>query len=192
MMIRSFFAIPLSTEIIDEIFVVMKKIKSVLPKAPIKWVEPQNLHLTIKFLGNSSDKDLNIIKEQLQKEIHIFENFKLSFSNLDAFPSIRNPKVVWVGCIHNESLQRLFEIIENVCANINIPFENKPLSPHITVARVKKSFTTEELEVFTKIISHLRTKEFGAQVVKGVSLLCSDLKPAGPVYTPIHKFMFSK
>ncbi|MHB8134305.1 MAG: RNA 2',3'-cyclic phosphodiesterase [Anaerolineaceae bacterium] len=192
MMIRSFFAIPLSTEIKDGIFMETKRIKSELPGANIKWVEPQNLHLTLKFLGNSSDKDLYKIVEHLQNEIHVFKNFMLSFSNLGIFPSIKNPKVVWVGCDQSKLLQQLFSIIESVCTIINIPYEEKPFSPHITIGRVKNSFSTEELDLFRKIISELKTKEFGAQEVMGFSLLRSVLTPTGPIYTPIHKFMFSK
>lgn len=191
MMIRSFFAIPLSTKINDRIFVEMSKVKNLISGAPIKWVEPQNLHLTIKFLGNSTNKDIQTIADRLQKEIQFFKDFQLSFHSFGAFPTIKNPKVIWVGCDANEPLQRIFMIIENICSNFNIPYEERPFSPHITLGRVKNHFTKEESLAFSKIISQIRTLDFGTQEVKGFSLLRSDLKPTGPIYTPIHKFMFS-
>jgi len=191
MMIRSFFAIPLSTKINDRIFVEMSKVKNLLLGAPIKWVEPQNLHLTIKFLGNSTIKDLNTIVDHVQKEIQFFKDFQLSFHSFGAYPSVKNPKVIWVGCDSNEQLQRLFKIIEDISSNFNIPCEERLFSPHITLGRVKNIFTKEESEVFTKTISQLRTIKFGTQDVNGFSLIRSDLRPSGPIYTPIYKFMFS-
>lgn len=104
---------------------------------------------------------------------------------------LRTQKLFWVGCDSNEQLQRLFKIIEDISSNFNIPCEERLFSPHITLGRVKNIFTKEESEVFTKTISQLRTIKFGTQDVNGFSLIRSDLRPSGPIYTPIYKFMFS-
>jgi 2'-5' RNA ligase len=187
-MIRAFIAIPLNSALKNEILLAANKLRQVVPAGSAKWVETQNIHLTLKFLGDTDQKILNALIQDLQQEKEAIKQFAFACANLGAFPNAKNPRVIWAGSSSSDHLIHLFKIIENICLKNNFPAEEKPFSPHITLARIKKTLEADCANDFVNAISQFKSCEFGEQVVNEFTLYRSDLKQSGPIYTPIHKF----
>jgi 2'-5' RNA ligase len=147
-------------------------------------VKPDNIHLTLKFLGDINENQLKQISEGLTAIAINTESFKLGIGKIGAFPRINNPKTVWVGVEQNSLLIDLFEQLEEIASNSGIPKEKRSFSPHLTVGRVK--FLSKENR-FTSILTEL---EFEEEIipVNSVSFIESRLTPEGPVYSVIHKY----
>lgn len=174
---RCFLAIKLPEEIKNEIL----KIQKQLPEAKLKLVEPQNLHLTLKFLGNINDFQLNKIKEALKKIK--FEKFRASLGDIGVFPSYDFIRVVWVGMEPSEKIKQLHEKIDFVIEKENFK-QDKNFESHITLARIKFIKNKEE---FIKKLKEIKVKPIEFLVEK-FSLEKSTLTREGPIYETIKEF----
>jgi 2'-5' RNA ligase len=186
--IRSFIAIPISKAIKDRILSIIRTLQQKSPTRSIKWVEPKNIHLTIKFLGDSEFVNLNRLAKQMHISLEKTRSFDLAFSKLGAFPSTRNPRVIWVGCQINDQLTNLYQQIDQICVENRFLSDSKPLSPHITIGRVKSPLREDESLQLNDVMTGLKTVELGSQQINNFFLYKSDLKPGGPIYTPIDQF----
>ena len=187
--IRSFIAIPISKPIKDRILSIILTLHQKSPTRSIKWIEPKNIHLTIKFLGDSEFDNLNRLAKQIHNRLEKTRSFDLEFSKLGAFPSIKNPRVIWVGCQINEQITNLFKLIDTICAENRFMSESKPLSPHITIGRVKSPLREDGVLRLNDVMTNLKTVELGSQKINNFFLYKSDLKQGGPIYTPIDEFI---
>lgn len=186
--IRTFVAIPLSPVVIDELRKVVEKLRP-LSKG-VNWVKPESIHLTLKFLGNLSTDDVSKVFEGMEK---IFQNapsaFALTTSGLGAFPSMRRPRVLWVGIAVSgmENLLRLQKLIETELNQRGFLLEERPFSPHLTLARIKfADHLSELMQAFTNY--QFPEIEFP---VKNVLVMRSDLRPQGAVYSIQKNFLLS-
>ncbi len=151
--------------------------------AGIKWVEPKLIHLTIKFLGEIEDTRADQIAQTLESVCGGHKGFDIEFSTVGSFG--RPPKVIWLGTKKvTAQLEKLAQDIEQAFENLGFEKEQRPFSPHLTIARVKERRPdTQLIEViggFGKI---------DAQSVKADSVCFykSQLTSAGPVYTLLKK-----
>jgi len=185
--IRSFIAIPLNAEIISRIEKTQKELKT-LP-AEVKWVNPRSIHLTLKFLGNVEEGDIENIAQGIQNGIKGFKPWSAAIKNVGAFPSLKSPRVVWVGIEDQGSqLVRLQNQIEKEMANLGFEEEKRAFSPHLTLGRIRSPRGKDEL---VKYLLDERERVFGEINVDRVILFKSELKPTGAVYTVLKEFTFS-
>ena len=175
--IRAFAAVEVKAG--REIVSLIKELKSL--DAKVKTVEPHNIHLTIKFFGEIEEKEVNVISEGM-KAFEDMASFEISLSKVGAFPSIRHPKVIWVGIERNENLEELWRIMENASAKAGIAPDKREFSPHLTIGRVKHAKNPGELRDFLR--AH-ENDDFGRQQVKEIKLKKSLLTPAGPIYSDL-------
>ncbi len=187
--IRSFIAIPISKPIKDRILSTVLTFQQKSSTRSIKWVEQKNIHITIKFLGDSEFEILNHLAKQIHNSLEKTRAFDLTFSNLGAFPSIRNPRVIWVGCQINEQLANLYKLIDQICVENHFLSDSKPLSPHITIGRVKSPLKEDDSLQLNDVMTSLKTVELGSQKINNFFLYKSELKPDGPIYSPIDEFV---
>ncbi|WP_309493619.1 RNA 2',3'-cyclic phosphodiesterase [Candidatus Hecatella orcuttiae] len=151
--------------------------------ADLKLVEPENLHFTLRFLGELSPSTLKAVVEELGKLR--FQPFPVRLQGLGAFPSVRRINVVWVGM--SEGAEKLGEIAKNLEAGlrrIGIPPDPKGFSPHLTLARVKTGKNREEL---SRLLAQHSQTPVGRMEVKAVRLKRSILTPKGPRYSTVHE-----
>lgn len=185
---RLFIAIDLLPEIKGEISDFCKKFqKNNYPG--IKWVEKENLHITLLFLGDTSEDDKRLLIERLKEIADEFQPFQLRIENKGFFPNSREPRVVWLGITDTEkNLLRIyskmtesFEFLKNKSFK-----ENKSFIPHLTVARIK-NIKYEILKKFVDsfILSQLKSTDF---LVDGLTLFKSTLTRNGAVYEIIKHF----
>ena len=184
--IRSFIAIPLGAELISRIEKIQRELKT-LP-ADVKWVNPKSIHFTLKFLGNVEEGNIEKIAQGIQNGMRGFKPWPGAVKNMGAFPSLKSPRVVWIG-IEDQGgqLVRLQNQIEKEMANLGFEEEKRAFSPHLTLGRVRSPRGKDEL---VKYLLDERERVFGEINVDRVILFKSELKPTGAVYTVLKEFSF--
>jgi 2'-5' RNA ligase len=183
--IRAFIAIDLSPEIIKKLAEVIDNLRARLPDTPVRWVPAKNIHLTLKFLGDVSLTNLEMLKKILQAEVQDRPSFEISVGDLGAFPSIHRPRVVWVGVEAPPDLAALQRCIESETARLGYAREDRPFSPHLTLGRVSRNATSQDTRAIGEVLSCSRVSFLGATRVQSVHLYRSDLRPGGAVYTQL-------
>ncbi len=150
-------------------------------QVPMKVVEPYNLHITLRFIGEVRRGVVEEIARSL-KEVR-FKAFNITFKGLGAFPSILNPRVVWIG-VSEESggyreLLNLRNEVERIVRRLGIPGEREDFIPHLTLARIKGGRNITSL---VRLLNEMSDYEFGSMVVDRLRLKKSTLTRQGPIY----------
>jgi 2'-5' RNA ligase len=183
--IRAFIAIDLSLDIQHRLDDVLQNYKSQLANIPIRWVAATNIHLTLKFLGDVSLSNLNILTDMIQAEISAHHQFDISVGGSGAFPNIRQPRVIWVGVEAPPALNAIQNGIETTTTRLGYTREERAFSPHLTLGRVSRNATSQDVKAISKVLDVTRVGFLGATCVEKVHLYRSDLQPTGAVYTQI-------
>jgi 2'-5' RNA ligase len=183
--IRAFIAIDLSLDIQHRLDEVVHMYKAQLTNIPIRWVDASNIHLTLKFLGDVSVSNINILTDMIQTEISGHHQFEISVGGSGAFPNIRQPRIIWVGVEAPPELTAIQNGIEATTGRLGYTREERAFSPHLTLGRVSRNATSQEVKAITKALEATRVGFLGATCVEKVHLYRSDLQPNGAVYTQI-------
>ena len=178
--VRSFISIDLEDEkILSQVESIMSSLSSL--GGDLKPVERENIHLTLKFLGNVSASKLEEIKSSLKQVA--FPPFSLEIKGAGAFPNLKRMNVIWVGVGEGWSqVELIFEQTEKLLLQLGFSRETRAFSPHITVARVKSGRKRDEIAAF---LGHLADESFGTFTVEKVRLKQSILSPSGPTYSTL-------
>ena len=180
-MIRSFLAIELPKAVLRKIEEVQADLKSA--RADVRWVSPEKIHLTLKFFGNIEESRIDSIFRAIQEPLRNTSPFSIRVQGIGAFPHVKNPRVIWLGLITDgQNLTSLQKQIETQLEKIGFQSEDRPFHPHLTLGRTKSSRGKDELA--GRMEKH-KEEEFGDLQVERVILFKSDLKPSGPIYTPL-------
>ena len=183
MLIRSFIAIELPKEIKEDLGKIQDELKK--SNADIKWVEPKNIHLTLKFLGNVDEKKLEDIKRILRNLSERYKGFFIELSRIGAFPKISSPRVIWIGIEKGkEELSKIFLELEEQLENIGFKKEERGFSSHITIGRVRSVLNRIRLIEEVKKINSLSRLSLSCNKI---TLFKSTLTPKGPIYEAIYQ-----
>ncbi|MFH1276455.1 MAG: RNA 2',3'-cyclic phosphodiesterase [Candidatus Woesearchaeota archaeon] len=177
---RLFIGIPVSTEIKENILALILQFKTI--KAEFSIISPENLHFTVKFLGDVEDVKIEEIKTILTKISQKQNSFKIFLSKLGAFPSLEKINVIWVG--GSKELLPLMKTANSSLSHIKESDYAEEV-PHLTIARVKSELNKEKLKEF---IQKHQNDTFGEMIVDKLVLYKSNLTPEGPVYEVIEEF----
>jgi 2'-5' RNA ligase len=149
--------------------------------ADLKTVEPRNIHMTIRFLGNVTAGTVEKIFEGMKKVQ--FVPFDVQILGVGAFPDVRYPRVVWAGMAEGaDKLRGIFGQLEPHLRSLGFAPDPKGFSPHLTLARVRSGRNKAEL---AKFISENANYEFGTVRAACLRLKKSDLTPKGPIYSTL-------
>ena len=181
--IRAFIAIDLSKEIQSQLEQVSAQLKQRLEGLPIRWVPVENVHLTLKFLGDVSLSNLDILQKILRSVSAAHHPLEISAGGLGAFPKAHRPRVIWVGLDAPAELAALQHGIDVETARLGYAREERPFSPHLTVGRVSRNATPADIRVVASVVEEFRVGFLGAAWVNAVHLYRSDLQPGGATYT---------
>ncbi len=184
--VRAFIAIPLSNEVHQRLEEISSQLKKKLGDKIVRWVSPRNIHLTLKFLGDVPVSSLGNLNEIITNEAGRMAAFELQVGGLGAFPSIQRPRVIWVGVQAPAQLTELQQHIDLETAKIGYASEGRPFSPHLTLGRVNRDGTPDELRRIGPAIAGVKVENFSGCAVDTVNLYKSDLKPGGSVYTTLY------
>ncbi len=181
--IRAFIAIDLSPELQQVLARLSRELQARLSHLPLRWVPPENIHLTLKFLGDISTRNLRLIQELMAREAALYPPFEFSAGTLGAFPSMRHPRVLWVGVEGPKVLFQLQESLEKVMARLGYPPDSKPFAPHLTLARMARTARGEDIRALAHALRQEKVGYLGSTRVEAIHLYRSDLRPSGAVYT---------
>jgi 2'-5' RNA ligase len=147
--------------------------------ADLRLVSPENIHITLRFLGNIAPAMVDQIHGEMEQVE--FKPFEVSIKGLGAFPNLRRINVVWVGIRKGANeLRNMFEQLEPRLQNLGFKRDVKGFSPHLTIARVK---TGRNKAVLAKLLMELEDYEFGSVKAECLKLKKSVLTPQGPIYS---------
>ncbi|MCS7247738.1 MAG: RNA 2',3'-cyclic phosphodiesterase [Anaerolineales bacterium] len=183
--LRAFIAIELPSGVQQRLGRVIQRLQDQLRGVAIRWVKPQNLHLTLKFLGEVSLNNLELIKEILAREAAQVPSFEFSIGELGAFPNAKRPRVLWLHVTAPPPLLALQRSLDLQTARLGYLSEEREYSPHLTIGRVNRQISQTELNRITLLLqeAHLGLDEVVS--VTFLTLFRSDLHPDGSVYTPL-------
>lgn len=183
---RTFIAVELEKNLIDTIDNFIFKTYREIDSNKISWVKKENLHITLKFLGEIDEKQVEIVKNLLRDISKNIKEFTITIEGLGVFPKINFPRVIWLGIKNGESeLKSLANLIEEALSKHNFPKEQKEFLAHLTIARVKQ---IKKINEIINYIEKYKTQTFGISRIYNITFFQSILRPEGPEYKILEKF----
>jgi RNA 2',3'-cyclic 3'-phosphodiesterase len=182
--IRSFIAIEMPTEVRKSLSRLQQSLKASGPQ--VKWVEPENLHLTLQFLGNIDAAKVSDIASAIEKAAAGIRPFRIEIGGLGAFPDTRRVNIIWVGLAGE--MEKLDKLQKNIGANLTplgFPPETRPFTPHLTIGRVRDFARPEERAALGRIIENTGYNVKYKVDVTAVNLMKSQLTREGPIYSKL-------
>jgi RNA 2',3'-cyclic 3'-phosphodiesterase len=195
-MIRAFLAVELPQELRAELATIQQELKrNIEPEMKqsmrVSWAQPASIHLTIKFLGDMDEQVIDSLLVAVEQAIGNQTAVKVPLERLGAFPRPQNPRVLWVGPSENwergaegQRVAGIHGAIEQACEGLGFHRETKSLSPHLTLARIRKgeryigAALTQSGALDGPIV-------LDSLAMKAVALMKSELRPTGSVYTKL-------
>jgi 2'-5' RNA ligase len=186
--IRAFLAIEPPEDILQKISGLQEKLRREISDR-ISWTKPEGQHLTLKFFGDISTKDVKNICPAIQKRIVSESNLNLKVETLGVFPDARRPRVIWCGVYGDvKRLSVLQKKIDSDLAAIGFPAEDRPFRAHLTLGRIKDSRDLTGMNEALKKYDSFTAGEF---ICKELILFQSKLSAQGAVYTKLAEFAFT-
>lgn len=182
-MIRAFIALDLSDEILQHLDRVSKELQQRIPQKAVRWVPAQNIHLTLKFLGDVSEKHLVMITNAIKAEAAAYTPFTISVGGLGAFPKIANPRVIWVGVEAPEALAGMQRSLELQMERLGYAREDRRFSAHLTIGRVSRTVSSQQVRLLSEVLGSYSLGFIGMVKIEALYLYRSDLRPDGAVYS---------
>ena len=182
-LVRAFVAIELPIFLQDAIQTATASLRKTLGPDLMRWTPPHNVHLTLKFLGDVSPANIDILKQMLTMESAQYSAFDMRVEGIGSFPTPKRPRVLWVGLNAPAALPSIVHGIETASARLGFPAEERGFSPHLTIARVRQNKSTADLQKISAALDETKVGILGVAHIDAIDLYKSDLQPGGSVYT---------
>ena len=150
--------------------------------ARLKAVRMDQIHMTLKFLGDTDEVLVGKIEDIMKKAVAGTRPFEVGLKGTGAFPNMNYIKVVWVGLVNSDPLAEISKFLNDEMVALGFKRESRGFSPHVTIGRLKGSMGKETIQ---DILSKTKTADFGKQKIDGIRLKKSVLETTGPTYTTI-------
>ena len=184
-LLRAFIAIELPQHLQEAIEKQTARLRQVLGTDLIRWVPAQNMHLTLKFLGDIASTHVDFLKQLLTREATQHSQFDLQIGGLGSYPNSRRPRVLWVGLHAPADLTSLQKSIEAGTTRLGYEQEERAFSPHLTIGRVRQNISPSELPKIRAAMDNIQLGNIGTARVDSVHLYKSDLNSEGSLYTKL-------
>ncbi len=178
--IRTFIAVPISLKIASRLERAQLACRDVA-RLRVSWVPPEQMHVTLKFLGEIPYETLPDVTRTLEAATREVKPFRIRVARLGTFPDSESPKVIWAGVEDEPAglLATLAETLNHELIPLGIRRERRPFSAHVTVGRVKRF---EDPEGFERFIRRRKQNEYGKQVIEELHLMSSEMTSSGSHY----------
>jgi len=181
---RLFFAIPIDKQILDDLAGATDRLRET--RAPVRWVRPEGMHLTMKFLGDTNPEKVAPLVDSLTGVCASIMPFPISVTGAGAYPNLKRPRVLWAGVVENSgTLKRLWTGVESEAEKLGWEREKRRFSPHVTFGRVKGSMNIARLST---AMEEIKDEHWGDQEVDSMVLYRSHLEKGGARYERVHVF----
>ena len=188
---RTFIAIELSDNIKDSLAQTQSHLK--YAGADVKWVEPSNIHLTLKFLGEIDEKTCEKVQAILDEVAAATQSFEISLKDVGVFPKIEFPRVIWAGLDKGakESTALAEKINTELSTRIGFDKDTRDFAAHLTIGRVRSGKNKAGLKEKIESFRDSTNMSQGSEKISSVILFQSTLTPTGPIYTKLHEAKFT-
>ncbi|GIW44999.1 MAG: RNA 2',3'-cyclic phosphodiesterase [Candidatus Binatia bacterium] len=185
--IRTFIAVDIDSLLADRIAALQTALAKT--KADVRWVERESWHITLKFLGPTLEEQIPQITDAIHRVAAECQPWPIELRGLGAFPSLRRPRVLWLGVRDEGRLAQAARALDDALAPLGFAPEERPFQPHLTIGRVRSLKGWEALE---EQIKSLWEESWGEYRAQEIILYQSDLRPTGAVYTALWKTPLGK
>jgi 2'-5' RNA ligase len=184
---RLFIAIELPSSVRQSVQHHINQLRQAVPDARAGWIRAENLHLTIKFLGDTPVAKVEALSQAAERAAHQISPFKLVIGDCGAFPARGQPRVLWIGINDpTNNLTKLSRTLEDECANAGFAREGRPFHPHLTIARVRQPHGARRLAELHREIGFAPV----SVNIRDLCLIRSELKSEGSRYTVLSRQEF--
>jgi RNA 2',3'-cyclic 3'-phosphodiesterase len=190
-LLRAFIAVEIPLALREAVCAATEPLQKSIGPA-VRWVLMENMHLTLKFLGDTSPANVELLSQMLHAEAELFPGFELRLQGLGAFPNPKRPRVLYIGIQAPGTLEALQRGIDSASRRLGYESEERGFSPHLTIGRVKQNVTAAEQQTIRRALEETSIDSLGTARVDSVHLYKSDLKPTGSVYTRLHSAQLKK
>lgn len=184
--IRTFIAIDLPASVREALGQVSNQLQSKLPATPVRWVNYEKMHLTLKFLGDISTENISMVEKILTSEAAKRQAMEIGIGGIGAFPKIRHPRVIWIGV---EAPSELFDLrrgIEDGVARLGYNYDKYEFTPHLTLGRISRKASVSDVRKVGNVLHDFQVGFIGVARIDAVHLYRSDLQPDGAIYTRLY------
>ncbi|MHC1784268.1 MAG: RNA 2',3'-cyclic phosphodiesterase [Anaerolineaceae bacterium] len=189
-LVRAFLAIEIPADIQQKLKLLTSRL-SRGPNSPVRWVKSDNIHLTLKFFGDTEVSRLEKLNACLRQEMVEQVPFELEVGGFGAFPNLNRPRVFWCGLKMTPELKAIVEMVESASTAMEFEPENRPFSPHLTLGRRSERAVPGALQDIVTAFRGFPAEPIGTVSVSELVIFRSQLSPGGSIYTPIFQIPFS-
>lgn len=184
---RLFIALEIPADLREVLAITLEKLRRAVPENTIRWTAPENLHLTLKFLGDVAIQDIPNIQNRLSYAVRDHKPFTIEIKSAGCFPNMKSPRIVWLGLPDpQDHLHALRDSVESYIAPLGYPTESRPFSPHLTLGRTKNGIPHSLLAQLGRAVQELKIDKVADWYCHAVSLIRSELKPTGAEYSRLN------
>ena len=184
-LLRVFIAVEIPLSIRQAIQDQTESLRAALGRGLVRWVPVENMHLTLKFIGDISPANVDLLAQMLTAEAQTCAPFSLDVSGLGSFPTPRRARVIWIGIHAPAALTSLQRGIEAAVTRLGYEAETRPFSPHLTIGRVRQQVSASDQQKVRAALEQTSVGALGTAEVTAVHLFKSDLKSSGAEYTDL-------
>ena len=186
--LRAFIAFRLPETIISHIRRIQEKIKACGFR--MGWVSPENIHLTLKFLGEIPKQDIDMVSQVMTETADLYPRMNFSAKGIGVFPTVKRPRVLWIG-LNGDTYPLILmqKDLEERLDSLGFPKEDRAFKAHLTLGRAKREIDPKQLVEVMEKFSKAESERF---IADKLILFRSELKPGGAVYTELHSVDLGK
>ena len=151
----------------------------------IRWVAVENMHLTLKFLGDIPSANVEVLTQMIHAQADSFNCFDIHLTGIGSFPSPKRPRVIYIGIQAPAALEAFQRQVESATRRLGYNPEERAFAPHLTIGRVRQHVSADEQQKIRRALEESTIDSLGTARVNSVHLYKSDLKPTGPLYTKL-------
>ena len=184
--IRTFIAVDLPPNVLDAVGQISAQLQARLPDTPVRWVNFEKMHLTLKFLGDVSTENIGMVERILRSEAAKRSVMEISIGGIGAFPKMRHPRVIWIGVEAPPDLFDLRRGIEDGVARLGYNYDKYEFTPHLTLGRISRKASASDVRAVGNVLHDFQVGFIGVARIEAVHLYRSDLQPDGAQYTCLY------
>lgn len=187
--LRVFVAVPLTSAITQQLADVQRRLRRDCPEQAVTWVKPENIHLTLFFLGDILPERQAPVEAALRVVVRHARPLTFSVQGVGAFPNLNRPRVIWVGLQEpTGQLALLHSAVNEAMANVGFQPEDRRFSPHLTLGRIRQRASREDAQTVGEAVRRAEVGHLGDAPVEEMVLFRSVLKSSGAEYTPLARY----
>ncbi len=184
--IRTFIAVDLPPNVLDALGQISSHLQEKLPGTAVRWVNFEKMHLTLKFLGDISRENIEMVEKIIQTEASKHGAMEIGIGGLGAFPKARHPRVIWVGVEAPPDLFDLRRGIEDGVARLGYNYDKYEFTPHLTLGRISRKASARDVRLVGDVLHDFQVGFIGVARIEAVHLYKSDLHPDGAIYSRLY------